>query len=67
MSITALSGDDTGRRVPARRSVSGWSSNFAAGFVPLGAGQPVVLLPYTYVTLMTIGLLRSRREVFPRN
>lgn len=170
MSTTALSGDEIGRQVPAQRSVNGWSSNFAAGFVPLGAGltslvtlwtgvahsdaplwtglghldfsysdlsrvgseasvwlelngsvgavnviaaavavivvsrfglrqgqrwawwflafcliwvgghdafmatrffrdtgQPVMLLPYTYVTLMTIGLLRTRREVFRRN
>ena len=28
-------------------------------------GQPVMVLPYTYVALMTAGLLRSRRAVFP--
>lgn len=27
-------------------------------------GQPIMLLPYTYVTLMTLGLLRTRRQVF---
>jgi hypothetical protein len=27
-------------------------------------GQPLMLLPYTYCTLMTAGLLRSRRAIF---
>lgn len=30
----------------------------------LATGQPVMVLPYTYVSLMFLGLLRTRRAVF---
>lgn len=43
--------------------VGGHDSLMATRFFA-DTGQPIMLLPYTYVTLMALGLFRTRREVF---